>query len=97
MTEIKHIAVLSLAKIFAAVSLVVGLIIGIIALLLGGVATLFMGSYAPQAAMGVAGGVIAIIVMTIGAAVVGFIYGAIIAFIYNIAAGWFGGIEIELE
>jgi predicted DNA repair protein MutK len=56
-----------------------------------------MGSYAPQAAMGVAGGVIAIIVMTIGGAVVGFIYGAIIAFIYNIAAGWFGGIEIELE
>jgi uncharacterized SAM-binding protein YcdF (DUF218 family) len=97
MTEIKHISVLSLAKIFAAVSLVVGLIIGIIALVLGGVATMFMGSYAPQAAMGVAGGVIAIVVMTIGGAVVGFIYGAIIAFIYNIAAGWFGGIEIELE
>ncbi len=97
MSEIKRFGVISVAKIFAAISLVIGLIIGIIFLVLGSFAALLMGSYAPQAAMGVGVGLISIIVMAVGGAVVGFIYGAIAAFIYNLAAGWFGGVEIDLE
>ncbi|MDD4127203.1 MAG: hypothetical protein PHV39_05895 [Methanomicrobium sp.] len=97
MSEIKRLGVISVAKIFTAVSLVIGLIVGILFLLFGSIFAVFMGGYAAQAAMGVGAGLVAIVVMTIGGAVVGFIYGAIVAVIYNIAAGWFGGIELELE
>ena len=93
MSVIKRFGVLSVAKIFAAVSLVVGLILGIIFLIFGSVAALFI----PGLATGVGAGIIGIIVMAIGGAIVGFIYGAIVAFIYNLAAGWFGGVEMELE
>ncbi|MEA2035294.1 MAG: hypothetical protein U9N40_07405 [Euryarchaeota archaeon] len=44
-----------------------------------------------------AGGVFAIIAGIIVYAIIGFIWGAIAAFIYNTAAGWFGGIEIDIE
>lgn len=97
MSVIKRFGVLSVAKIFAAISLVIGLIAGILLLIFGGIATLFMGPYAPQAAMGVGAGIVAIIVLAIGGAIGGFIYGAVAAFIYNLAAGWFGGVEMDLE
>lgn len=97
MSVIKRFGVFSVAKIFAAISLVIGLIAGIIFLLLGSAATLFMGPYAPQAAMGVGAGLVAIIILAVGGAIGGFIYGAIAALIYNLAAGWFGGVEMELE
>lgn len=93
MSVIKRFGVFSVAKIFAAISLVIGLILGILALLLGGIMTMFV----PEAATFVGVGIVGIIIMAIGAAISGFIYGAIAAFIYNLAAGWFGGVEIELE
>ncbi len=93
MSVIKRFGVFSVAKVFAAISLVIGLILGVLALLLGGVMAMFI----PEAATFVGVGIIGIIVMAIGGAISGFIYGAIAAFIYNLAAGWFGGIEMELD
>ncbi len=93
MTELKKVGVFSVAKIFAVISLILGLIFGIIVLIAGGVVALF----SPEAAAAMAGaGIVLVIVMAIGGAISGFIYGAIAAFIYNLAAGWFGGIEVEL-
>ena len=93
MTELKKVGVFSVAKIFAVISLILGLIFGIIVLIAGGVVALF----SPEAAAAMAGaGIVLVIVMAIGGAIWGFIYGAIAAFIYNLAAGWFGGIEVEL-
>ena len=42
-------------------------------------------------------GVLIIVGVTIGYMVLGFIGGVIGAFIYNLAAKWIGGIEIEIE
>lgn len=97
MSVIKRFGVLSVAKVCAAISLVIGLIAGILLILFGGLITLFMGPYAPEAAMGVGLGIVAIIILAIGGAIGGFIYGAVAAFIYNLAAGWFGGVEMDLE
>jgi len=43
------------------------------------------------------GGAAAIIILPIMYGIFGFIGGAIGAWIYNLVAGWIGGIEIELE
>ena len=92
MTELKKVGVFSVAKIFAVISLIIGLLVGIIVLIFGGIATIFM----PQAAYAAGAGIVVIIFTAVGGAIGGFIYGAIAAFIYNLAAGWFGGIEVEL-
>jgi len=100
MTEIKHIGVWSLAKISAAIFLVVGLIMGIIFMIFGAILTAaspMMGVPMLDSGAFTAGGVFAIIAVTIVYAIIGFIWGAIAAFIYNTAAGWFGGVEIDLE
>jgi len=47
--------------------------------------------------MGAAAGLVMIVVIPIFYAAVGFIFGALGAFIYNLAAKWTGGIELELE
>jgi hypothetical protein len=100
MAELKRVGVLSVAKIAAAIMLVVGLIAGIIVALFGAFLTAaspMLGiPWASTGAMTM-GGIFAIVVITIMYAIFGFIWGAICAFLYNVAAGWFGGIELELE
>ena len=89
MVVLKHIGVLSAAKIMALLGLVMGLVYGAFfsALLpaMPGVSTF--------AAMGAAALIIGGIIM---GAIGGFIYGAVVAFLYNVFAGWVGGVEIEL-
>ncbi len=100
MTEIKHIGVWSLAKISAAIALVIGLIMGVIFVVFGAVLTAaspMMGIPMLTSGAFTVEGVVAIIVLIIVYAIIGFIWGAIAAFIYNTAAGWFGGVEIDLE
>jgi hypothetical protein len=48
------------------------------------------------AAMAGLGAVALIIGGIIGGAIWGFIYGAVIAFLYNIFAGWVGGVQLDL-
>ena len=99
MAELKRVGILSVAKIAAAIMLVVGLIVGILFALFGAIITAaspMMG--VPMASTGAMamGGIFAIVIITIIYAIFGFIWGAICAFLYNVAAGWFGGIEMEL-
>ena len=100
MTEIKHIRVWSLAKISAVISLFVGLLFvifsGILIVASSMMGTPMLGTSVVQAGSFTLGAVVAIIAVT-GYAIIGFIWGAIAAFIYNIAADWFGGIEIDIE
>lgn len=98
MAVIKRFGVFSVAKINAAISLVVGLIVSVLWVIFAGllgVAGMHSASLGAAALTG-AGGLIVIIVATVLYAIAGFIAGALVAILYNIAAGWFGGVEIEL-
>ena len=94
MQEIKKVGVLSYAKIAGALGAVIGFIIGLILALVG---TAMMAAF-PNAPGGLSlfVGVVAIIVVPIVYGIIGFIGGAIVAFLYNLVAGWIGGVEIEL-
>ena len=99
---IKRFGVFSAAKIYAVVLAGVGLIIGIIYglffIIFG--AAMMAGSGRDTGAAGVGGivgGLVVMIVVPIFYAVIGFIAGLIGAAVYNVAAGFVGGVELELE
>ena len=94
MVVLKRVGVMSVAKIFAVLSAIVGLIEGIV---LAGVGSMMgdMLSGTPVASLGVFG-YTAIIMFPITGAISGFIGGAIGALLYNIVAGKIGGIEMDL-
>ncbi|MBT8508813.1 hypothetical protein AZH53_10390 [Methanomicrobiaceae archaeon CYW5] len=99
MTEIRSIGVLSMAKMFAAISLIVGFIVAVLTVFLGLIAMAAMPflDISPLAHGGcLLMALVAIFVMTLVYAVAGFLAGAIVAVIYNIAAGIFGGVDITL-
>src|SRR5262245_21748809 len=96
---IKRIDPMSCAK-------VSGLLYAGIGLLLGACFTLFMTaieSFVPQdepqitGLLGMVFGAGAIVMMPIFYGALGFIGGFIAAFIYNVVAGWTGGIQIEVQ
>ncbi len=100
--RIRKIGILSVAKIYAAMMLVISLIISIpygLVIMIFGAAMLGQGGDAGIAAGGgsILIGLLVMIGIPIMYAVFGFIGGAIGALIYNIFAGMVGGVEIEVE
>ncbi|HKG46051.1 MAG TPA: hypothetical protein VKB02_04960 [Pyrinomonadaceae bacterium] len=100
---IRRFGVISVAKIYALLLFVVGLIIGVIyglIFILFGAAMTAIGPGREAAAGGISTVVIGIVMM-IGIPIVygllGFISGAIGALIYNAVAGIIGGVKFELE
>ncbi|MEP6848377.1 MAG: hypothetical protein ABI999_05945 [Acidobacteriota bacterium] len=101
--RINKIGVLSSAKIQGATCVVLGLIIGVIygafiilysligASLVGGDAKMAVGGG------GVVVGVVTMIACPIIYGIMGFIFGALGAFLYNVFAKMIGGIEMEVE
>ena len=99
MTTIRRIDVLSSAKVYSALMTVVGLIAGAFVSLfaiLGASMAAGMGDEPGAGLLGVIFGIGAIIVLPIVYGVMGFIVGAIQAFVYNVVASRIGGIQIEL-
>ena len=97
MTTIRRIDVLSAAKMYGALLAAVGLLIGaFISLfaLLG--ASIAAANDEGGAALGLLFGAGAIIAMPIFYGIIGFVGGAIQAFIYNVIASKGGGIQVEL-
>ena len=95
---ITRVGVFSVGKMYGAVTAVFGLIIGVIMFffsLLG--AAVMPTSRGSNAAFGVAGGLMFMILAPILYGIIGFIGGLIGGAIYNLAAGFAGGIELELE
>jgi hypothetical protein len=104
MRELKHIDVLSMAKIAAVLYAIIGFIMGLFITLgfaaagsalsaipaTGGMS--YVSIYPLIALFGIA----AIIIMPIIAAIGGFIVGAISAFLYNVAAKYVGGVKLDL-
>lgn len=95
---IKRVGILSVAKIQAAIMAVFGLIIGVIYGLFFMMFGAIMMSQSGGSGMG---GVLAGLLLMVGIPImyglIGFVAGAIGALIYNVAAGFAGGIELELE
>jgi hypothetical protein len=82
---------------------VVGVLYGAIGLVVGVIVSLaaMIGGFAGREAFGaLAGGLVglgAIVILPILYGGLGFIVAVIGAWLYNLAAGWVGGIEIELK
>ncbi len=88
MRELKAIDVMSMATVTAVISAIWGFFAGIMA-------AAGLGSTMPLGAS-LFGGVAAIILMPIAAAIMGFVGGAITAFVYNVVAQRVGGVKLDL-
>ena len=95
MYSLRSVGVLSCAKIMGALYGCLGLIFVPI-FLLAGFAGMALGREGAGAISGVAMLFMAIVFPFLYAAL-GFIFGALTAWIYNLVAGWVGGIELELK
>ncbi|MFZ1699815.1 MAG: hypothetical protein WBO10_06750 [Pyrinomonadaceae bacterium] len=101
--RIRKVGVLSSAKMYGAIALVMSLLISIPYGLIIIIYSLFgAGVVGGEAALAIGGGgiVVGILVMVglpIMYAIIGFVGGAIGALLYNLFAGIVGGIEIEVE
>ncbi|MEZ4737561.1 MAG: hypothetical protein R3E79_61580 [Caldilineaceae bacterium] len=100
MMRIKRIRIFSAAKAFGFLYAIIGLIFGEIAALLSSQFQLNVPHLSDEI-MGIplhsALGLVSLIVLPLIYGVIGLLSGALLAIIYNLTAGWFGGIEIEYE
>ncbi len=95
MMQIKKIEPLSAGKLLGTMYALIGLFIGGIFTLLAILGAAIGGG---DAALGsIIGGIGAIVIMPLFYGVLGFVGGAIGAFMYNIIAGMVGGISLEIE
>jgi hypothetical protein len=96
---LKKIGPLSLAKIGGVIYGVLGFLVGIFISMLAmlGVFASSMTSEGPGPIVGMFLGVGAIIMFPILYSILGFVMGAIVAWLYNVFAGLVGGIELDLQ
>lgn len=97
---VKSVGVVSVGKIYGAISGTFGLIAGgifTLASLAGAAIGATAGEEPGAAFFGLVFGVGAIVILPLVYAVFGFIAGVVGALIYNVAAGFLGGVEIEVE
>ncbi len=96
--QIKRVGVFSYAKIsavvMAGIMLIVAVPLGLIMMVVGAAALTQNGA---AGGVGIGMGLAYMILLPIIYGVIGFIFGALGALIYNVAAGFVGGIELELE
>ena len=96
--QIKRIGVFSFAKVYAVVMAGIALIIiipvGLISMIAGAA---FSGRDAGGAIGGIFGGIFMMVLAQVIYGVLGFIFGALTALIYNVASGFVGGVELELD
>jgi hypothetical protein len=93
---LKKVGVLSCAKMFGAVYAALGLVIGVCVAIFSLLGSAF-GATKQAGAFGVIFGVGAVIFLPILYGVLGFLGGALCAFLYNVISDALGGIELELE
>ena len=96
---IRRVSPMSAAKIGGLLYAFIGLLIGaVMSLAFGAIGSLAGDSDLPHAPlMGMMMGAGAIVVAPIFYGVLGFVTSAVTAMIYNLLAGWIGGIEIEVD
>ncbi len=92
MSVLKSVGVVSFGKIAALFGAIHGLIWGIFLSYF----VEMMGFAARRPGFAGLVGIGLIIFAIIGGAVIGFIWGIIVSFLYNVFAGWLGGVEVDL-
>lgn len=97
MTKVKKFGALSVGKICGLVYAVIAFIIGFFVTVFALISVATATGEEKSAFGSILFGVGAIIFLPILYGVLGFIGGVISAWIYNVAARWIGGIEVELE
>jgi hypothetical protein len=100
--QIKRIGVLSFAKVYAVITAGILLVIGVPAMLIflivgAAAASQTGGDGIAGLGMGLFGAIFFFIFIIIGYSVAGFVIGALTALIYNVAAGFAGGVELDME
>jgi len=100
--QVKRVGVLSYAKItavtMAAFGLIFGVIYGLVFMVIGGAMLAGGGRGSSGAGAGsLVMGLIMMVAIPIFYGVLGFVAGALGGVIYNVASGFVGGIELELE
>jgi hypothetical protein len=99
---IRRISPLSCAKVsgilYAGIGLLIGALFSVISVVIGGMADQLETGHAGMPGMfGALFGVAAIVILPICYGILGFVGGAITAWLYNIVAGVAGGLEIEVS
>jgi hypothetical protein len=97
---IRRVGVWSVARLYGGISASIGVLIGVcfaLAALVGGMASAFGDAGAKGGMLGAAFGVGAIVFVPIVYGLFGLAGGALGASLYNLFAGMFGGIEVEVE
>src|ERR1700732_1901109 len=94
MQIVKSVGVLSAAKISGATYAVLGLLFAPMFLLMGTIASMSGQRWSPFGALG---GVAMAVLFPIAYGLMGFVFGAMGGFIYNLMAKWLGGIQLEFQ
>jgi len=94
MFRLRSISVLSSARIFAIVQGAIGIVVGFIFLIFAVVGAAIVPA---QQKLGTAGLIVAAVLMPVIYGVLGFVMGALWAFVYNMAAQAVGGLELQLD
>jgi hypothetical protein len=97
-TRIRHINIVQWALVSGLIYAALGLIIGLFWIPFAALMTAVSGGMTHGSGMMGAGlGLFAIIVFPILYFVLGFVFGIIFAALYNLVAGWTGGVEMKLD
>jgi len=94
MFHLRSIGVLSCAKIFTIVHAVIGILVGFLFLVFGIVGAAVAPS---QPKHGMVAIIVLAVLMPVFYGVLGFVMGAVWAFVYNLAAQSIGGLELQLD
>lgn len=95
-TRLRHVNPVQFALVIGIVYAIIGLIVAILWLPLAGIMAAASSSMG-QHMFGAGLGVLALVVFPVMYFIIAFIGGLIVAAVYNLIAGWTGGIEMTLE
>jgi len=101
MATVKHIGPGSAFKlglvVYAFLGLIIGVCVALFSMVAGSLSSLAGGQALGSRAFGFGMGVGAIIIFPVLYGIIGGIAGAVGAAIYNLAAGWIGGLEVDIS
>lgn len=95
--ELKAVGVLSCGKISGVVNAIMGVVIGSFLAIISALGLMFEGPSGAPNLPGFIVGIGSIVFMPFFYGIFGFIFGIIGAFIYNLTASFFGGLEYEVR